>query len=185
MSSSRGPLDPEDALGRFDDLYRAHYRQIVAYAMRRTPSVEAADDVVAATFLVAWSRLEHFVGAKEPLAWLYAVARRTVLTHRRSDSKTTRIAEKAAAEHRHPAEMIESTFEARERLSDVTAAMHRLSETDRELLRLVGWEQCDHAELASILDISRTDVRTRLLRSRPPRQAAYEAHRDTPPRGGR
>ena len=83
MKSGRPVDDPEVTLRRFEDLYRAHYRKIVAYARRRAYSVEDAEDVVAATFTVAWQRLDEFLAADKPLAWLYAVAYRTVLSSRR------------------------------------------------------------------------------------------------------
>lgn len=172
--SRMSPLDDDEALARFEELYKAHYRKIVAYARRRCYSVDDADDVVSATFLVAWRRLEDLLGADQPLAWLYGVAYRTVLSKRRQVDRTTRLAEKAAAHVSSGAETVEATVEARERLAAVSAATDDLSEADQEILRLVGWEECSHAEIAAILGISRVLVRTRVMRARRRLQAAYE-----------
>lgn len=168
------PISDEEATRRFEELYRTHYQKIVTYARRRTRSADEADDVVSATFLVAWRRLEDLVGADEPLAWLYRVAYLTLLNHRRDAERTGRLTDKAAAEYPNPAATIESTVEARDRLAQVAAAAEILSEMDRELLRLVAWEELTHSEIAEILGISRVLVRTRLSRARRRLQAAYD-----------
>jgi len=168
------PISDEEATRRFEELYAAHYRRIVTYTRRRTGSIDDADDVVSATFLVAWRRLEDLVSADEPLAWLYRVAYLTLLNHRRDAERTGRLTDKAAGEYSNPVATIESTVETRDRLAQVTAAAETLSEMDRELLRLVAWEELTHYEIAEILGISRVLVRTRLSRARRRLQTAYE-----------
>ena len=58
---------------RFDACLRAHYADIVAYALRRLDDRRAADDVAAETFAVAWRRVDSI--PPEPLPWLLGVAR--------------------------------------------------------------------------------------------------------------
>ncbi len=183
VKRGRPPVGDEEALQRFEELYRAHYRKIVAYARRRTHSVEDADDVAASTFAVAWRRLDDLVGADEPLAWLYGVAYRTVLSQRRQVDKAARLAEKAAMQYRAAVESVESAVETRDQIVRASVATSSLSETDQEILRLVGWEECSHAELAEVLGISRVLVRTRLLRARRRLRAAYERHTGEPTGG--
>jgi RNA polymerase sigma-70 factor (ECF subfamily) len=67
-----------DARVRFSQMYGALYGRIYAYAQRRVGE-EAADEVAAETFLVAWRRLDAI--PSEPLPWLYGVARNIVLRH--------------------------------------------------------------------------------------------------------
>lgn len=174
MTTKGSPISDEEATRRFEELYAAHYRRIVTYTRRRTGSIDDADDVVSATFLVAWRRLEDLVSADEPLAWLYRVAYLTLLNHRRDAQRTGRLADKAAGEYSNPAATIESTVEARGRLAQVVGAAETLSEMDRELLRLVAWEELTHSEIAEILGISRVLVRTRLSRARRRLQTAYD-----------
>ncbi|MGB5169052.1 MAG: sigma-70 family RNA polymerase sigma factor [Acidimicrobiia bacterium] len=173
-SAGQQPLSDREAAVAFEALYGAYYQRVAAYVARRTRSAEDADDVVASTFLVAWRRIDDVADADAPLAWLYAVAYRTLLSHWRGTSRTADLAGKAATEYSHSVAGVETTAEAREQLAQVASAMTSLSETDRELLRLIGWEQCTHAEIASILGISRVLVRTRLHRARRRLQRAYE-----------
>ena len=166
--------DHGEAFERFEELYRAYYSKIVAYARRRTFSVEDAEDVVATTFTVAWQRLDEFLGADLPLAWLYGVAYRTVLSSRRQVTRSARLVEKAAGQQAISVDPVERTTEARDDIRRAREAAATLSATDQEILRLAGWEECSHAELAQILDISRALVRTRLLRARRRLDRAYD-----------
>ena len=69
-------------------LYRRHYEDLVRFAKRRTPSHEAAHDVVAATFLTAWRRRSEMPEAE--LAWLYGIARNEIGTQLRSSRAASR-----------------------------------------------------------------------------------------------
>lgn len=169
----------------FEQLYRAHYHKVAVYVARRTRSPEDADDVVASTFLVAWNRIDRLASVDEPLAWLYAVAYRTLLSHWRAVSKTANLADRVAADIADPIDTVGATIEERDELSEVMAAIDSLAEEDQELLRLIGWEQLSHGEVATILGISRVLVRTRLHRARRRLQAAYELGARRSTTGGR
>ena len=46
------------ALARFDALFAEHRRPVLAYAMRRTPTLADAEDVAAETFIIAWRKMD-------------------------------------------------------------------------------------------------------------------------------
>lgn len=75
----------------FRSAYRSHYRSVLAYALRRTTSRADAEDVAAETLVVAGRRVDKLPSVEpDQLAWLYAVARRTLAYHRRTRSRATR-----------------------------------------------------------------------------------------------
>ena len=53
---------------RFTEIFQVFHPQVTAYARRRMPA-EAAEDVVAATFVAAWRHLDAL--PSDPLPWLY------------------------------------------------------------------------------------------------------------------
>ncbi|MCW2931460.1 MAG: hypothetical protein JWM19_2422 [Actinomycetia bacterium] len=53
--------DSDDRRDRFRALYEQHYLAVLRYATRRV-AADAASDVVAETFLVAWRRLDDVPG---------------------------------------------------------------------------------------------------------------------------
>jgi RNA polymerase sigma-70 factor (ECF subfamily) len=142
-------------------LCEAHTAAVLAYALRRVPREDAAD-VLAETFLVAWRRLDD-VDEQSALPWLYAVARRVLLSQQRSTRRQQAIAERiAAAEPSDSAETLGLSSGSR-RLLDALAA---LAEADREVLMLTAWEELSSGEAARVLGCSATAYRIRLHRAR-------------------
>lgn len=150
-----------DREGRFRRLCEAHTAALAAYALRRVSREDAAD-VVAETFLVAWRRLDEIGDERSVLPWLYGVARRVVWTQQRAAARQRAIAARVAAREPHLlSEPARSLGEGR-----LSAALAGLSETDRELLLLVAWEELSSREAARVVGCSATAVRIRLHRAR-------------------
>ena len=150
-----------DREARFRRLCEAHTAAVLAYALRRVPRDDAAD-VVAETFLVAWRRLDE-VDERSALPWLYAVARRVLLSQQRSTRRQRAIAERIAAVEPSAVGETSSTASGSPRLLDALAA---LSEGDREVLMLAAWEELPSGEAARVLGCSATAYRIRLHRAR-------------------
>ncbi|HZO04974.1 MAG TPA: RNA polymerase sigma factor [Solirubrobacterales bacterium] len=154
-------LPRELAEARFAQLYRAHEREILRYALRRSSDPEDAADVVAETFLVAWRRLGDVPLGDEARLWLYATARRVLANHKRGIGRRTRLAERLREELRR-----QLPVEPKAERRGVLAALAGMEEADRELLMLVGWEELAPSQAAQVLGISTMAARTRLHRAR-------------------
>lgn len=144
---------------RFDRLYREHEAAVLAYALRRASPEEAAD-AAAETFVVAWRRLSE-VPDDEVLPWLYAIARRTLSTQRRSNRRQDAIAARVALEQR---DQVASGPDSVAPL--VLRALAALREEEREVLMLAAWEELSSREAAAVLSCSPTAYRIRLHRAR-------------------
>ena len=150
------------AEAQIDDLYTRHGRDVLAYALPRSASPEDAADVVAETFLVAWRRARDIPARDEARLWLFGVARRVLANQRRGERRRTRLGERLREEL--PA--IAATQPGPEGGGAVLRALAELSESDRELLLLAGWDELEPAQIARVLEISAVAVRTRLHRAR-------------------
>jgi RNA polymerase sigma-70 factor, ECF subfamily len=145
---------------RFRRLCEAHTAAVLAYALRRV-SREDAGDAVAETFLVAWRRLDE-LDERSALPWLYAVARKVLLSQQRATRRQRAIAERvAAAEPSSPPEAPRTSGSAQ-----LLHALADLSEKDREVLLLAAWEELPGIEAARALGCSTTAYRIRLHRAR-------------------
>lgn len=176
--------DDADLDGRFTRLFEDTYRDVLAYAVRRTRNRSDAEDVVAGTYLVAWRRLEDVLAADAPIAWLYGIAYRTLAnqrrTHRRAAALQERLNEDPA---RSASDQSPDTAVARGELTDVLQALGSLKERDQEVLRLAAFEGLTPTEISAVLGIRPIQARNYLYRARQRLQRAMDA-RVSPGRRG-
>jgi RNA polymerase sigma-70 factor (ECF subfamily) len=150
---------------RFQRLYEAHYGAVLAYAQRRATEAADAQDIVAETFTVAWRRIDDVPDTDAALPWLYGVARRVLANQRRGGRRRADLSTRLRANSAVPVEIDADVLAADDRRI-VLAALARLKEADREVLRLATWEELSHREIASIVDCSEASVAVRLHRAR-------------------
>ena len=131
--------------------------------MQRRVITDDAEDVVAQVFLVAWRRFEVIPQPPGDRLWLFGVARRMVADHRRSTMRRLRLTDRLVGEARAPdsAAPSFSLLQAR-----VDAAMGGLRPAEREVLRLVLWDDLSHNEVATVLGCTANAVELRYRRAR-------------------
>ncbi|MEM9612005.1 MAG: RNA polymerase sigma factor [Actinomycetota bacterium] len=156
----QAPLDDET---RFRRLFETGYQPLVAYARRRTLNPAAADDVVAETFATAWRRRADLRPGAAPLPWLYGIAANVLRNQRRSQGRALRLVDRL---HHDPLTAAVAEVDLELPDPELHDALDRLSFDDREILRLVTWEEMSHAEIAETLGCSVNAVGIRLHRAR-------------------
>lgn len=142
---------------RFSEIYTALYGRVRAYAARRV-GPDAADEVAAETFMVAWRRFDAIPA--EPLPWLYGVARNVVARH------WAGLARQAAAREAIERERTVSVDALATEDDALWEAWDRLGDADREVLALLAWEELTVAEGAQALGCSGPVFSVRLHRAR-------------------
>jgi RNA polymerase sigma factor (sigma-70 family) len=155
----------------FEQLYRATYPRVLAYA-RSMASREDADDAVAETYGIAWRRRREIPRGAE-LGWLIGVARRVLSNGRRSQRRYGALHALLDLQPRtagpDPADHIDD--------SELRAALLALSPLDREAVVLTAWFDLSSADAAQALGISPAAFRMRAARAR--RRLRAELHPTT------
>lgn len=149
-----------DRNARFEAVYHEHYGAVWAYARRRVANAADADDVAAQTWLAVWRRLDDVPEGRE-LPWCYGVARRCVANHRRGDERRMRLVQVVARERER-----DGIRDPDPRSDRLHAALDRLRDDERELLRLAAWERLAHADIALALGATPNAVAVRLHRAK-------------------
>ncbi|HJQ00686.1 MAG TPA: sigma-70 family RNA polymerase sigma factor [Jatrophihabitans sp.] len=146
----------------FDALYRRWYRPVLDYARRR---VTEPDDLVAEVFTAAWRYRSRVTDP--PLPWLMRTASNLALHAERGARRRNRLAVKVGWQRPgQEADPADAVAERADASATVLVALDSLSPTDRELLRLIAWEQLSTAEAGYVLGCSQATVRVRLHRAR-------------------
>ena len=150
-----------DAEAQFREFYETTSRSVYAY-LRRHCDPELAETVLSEVYLKAWRHFGELTG--DPIGWLLAVARTTLLDRRRTRARRNRLADEfftVARSRTLPTP--ETTVVERQAM---LTALSELSEEDREALLLVGWDGLSHALAASVLGCSAGAFTKRLARAR-------------------
>jgi RNA polymerase sigma-70 factor, ECF subfamily len=150
---------------RYRQIYESYYGAVSAYARRRSPDADIAQDAVSETFLVAWRRLGDVPPGADALPWLYGVARRVISNQRRGNSRRADLSSRLARETQAVRDVDAGVISEEERRT-VLAALGQLREGDQEILRLSTWEELSHREIAQVVGCSEATVAVRLHRAR-------------------
>jgi RNA polymerase sigma-70 factor (ECF subfamily) len=155
MDEMRAVVHGDDEAA-FRRLFEQHLDAVHRYCRRRARP-DDADDAVAEVFLIVWRR-RHEVGSSADLPWLYATARRVLANQRRSLVRRMRLTDRLA---REPV----TVGRQQEPDDDIRDALTRLTERDREVIRLSLWEDLAPAEIGQVLGCSAKAASMRLSRA--------------------
>ena len=152
----------------FSALFTRHAATIQRYVARRL-GPDAADDVVADTFLLAFRQRDSYDPARaDALPWLYGIATNLIGRHRRNEVRLYRaLARTGADEVTAPfTDQVDSAVTAGMASRRLAAALARLPAAYRDPLLLVAWGGLSYEETAAALAIPKGTVRSRVSRAR-------------------
>ncbi|MFE4214729.1 RNA polymerase sigma factor [Streptomyces sp. NPDC056844] len=167
----RRSLEDPDA---FSVLFDRYADDIHRYAARRL-GTEAADDLMAETFVIAFQQRRRYdLSRPQARPWLYGIVTNLVGGHRRAEARRLRALSRAAStapgEGSGDAEPLADRVAARVSAEGVRAelagALAALPARYRDVLLVVAWGDLDYAEAAEALGVPVGTVRSRLHRAR-------------------
>src|SRR5215475_1069326 len=146
-------------------LFARHKVRVYRYALRVTNDDATAQDIVNEVFLVVWRRAGRFEGRSEVSTWLLAIARNlvsTTLKRRPVQHLDQSIADSVA----DPADDPEVVVSKLQESSILAACLNKLSPSHREIIDLVYYREKSVKEVAEVIGIPRSTVKTRMFYAR-------------------
>jgi RNA polymerase sigma-70 factor (ECF subfamily) len=149
----------DEAYGRLIERYQAG---LVRYCLTITRDEDAAEDIAQEAFIRAYDKLDRYDARFKFSTWLYKIAHNLALKSLRRppdlpfDEELGVAAEDRAAE----ADAVE------EREAAVRRAVAGLSVNYQTVIHLHYWERREYAEIAEIMGVPATTVKTWLYRAR-------------------
>jgi RNA polymerase sigma-70 factor (ECF subfamily) len=166
---------------RFEELVAGCGRRVLGYLSRRTTPAEDAADVYQETLTTAWRKVHDAPDDPEhQVAWLLAIARRTLANHRRARTRRLAATQRLWAELA-TGEAARAATEAQPggpgagsggpgagsgALDVVHDALAALTVDDREVLTLTYWEGLTCEQVGVVLSVRPATARKRLERAR-------------------
>lgn len=156
----------ETGMGRLYDSTLSH---VYGLALRVTRDEDAAEDVVADTYLQVWQQAGRYESQRgSPLAWLLNMTRSRALDYLRRrgtvmslDDERSVYSLDAARDERDPLSLVM----ALERDLDLRAAIAALSPTAQRLLGLAFFRGLSHGEIAEVTGMPLGTVKSHLRRA--------------------
>ncbi len=147
----------------FEELVRRHSDLAYGVALRMLRDPHDAEDAAQAAFVRAWRSLDNFRGDARFTTWLYRIVANTCIDYLRVHAgRTTTLPPSLVEPGAGPADRAVAASVA----DVVEDAIATLAPGDRAAFLLRTMEQLSYAEVATVLEISTSAVRSRLRRSR-------------------
>ena len=146
----------------FGELFDAYYDRIYAYAYRRVGSREQAEDIAATVFEDALRGITRVRWQGKPIAaWLYRIAARRVADFYRSRKNDAPLDEFTHI----VSDGVGDALERDDEYAAVQRGLEQLNARDREIVRLVFFDELDREEVAAILNCTTNSVYVRTHRA--------------------
>ncbi|MCI0475914.1 MAG: sigma-70 family RNA polymerase sigma factor [Anaerolineales bacterium] len=146
----------------FGELFDAYYDRIYAYAYRRVGSREIAEDIATGVFEDALRGIKRVHWQGKPIAaWLYRIAARRVADFYRARKNDAPLDEFAHIASNN----IGDALERDEERATIQRGLQKLNASEREIIRLVYFDELDGATIASLLNVTKSNVYVRTHRA--------------------
>jgi RNA polymerase sigma-70 factor (ECF subfamily) len=146
-------------------LFERHHVKVYRFVLRIVRDAALAEDTVSETFIDAWQHADRFEGRSSVSSWLLGIARHRALDAARR--RPTESLECDAAENAvDPARDPEAELGHKDTGAVVRGALAALSREHAEIIDLVYYHEKSIREIAEILGIPESTVKTRMFYAR-------------------
>jgi len=142
----------------FRQLYDRFADRVYRYAYTILRGEHLAEEVAQETMIAVWKGASKFAGRSKVSTWIFGIARNQAYSLVRKEIRTERVPDVSLVQP-DPAPGIH-------RQQRVARALEQLSDDHREVVFLTFYEGLSYGEIASILDIPRGTVKSRMFHAK-------------------
>ncbi|UZE49761.1 sigma-70 family RNA polymerase sigma factor [Rhodopseudomonas sp. P2A-2r] len=146
-------------------LYSRHHVRVYRFVLRMLRDTTLAEDLVSQVFLDVWRTAGQFEGRSQVSTWLLSIARFKALTALRQ-RKHEDIDQDDVMEIADSADTPEASLERSRTSAILRACVAKLSPAHREIVNLVYYHEKSVEEVASLIGIPASTVKTRMFYAR-------------------
>jgi RNA polymerase sigma-70 factor (ECF subfamily) len=146
-------------------LYARHNVRVYRFVLRMLRDTTAAEDLVSQVFLDVWRTANQFEGRSQVSTWLLSIARFKALTALRQ-RKYEDIDQDDVMEIADQADTPEASLDRNRTSAILRACIGKLSPAHREIVNLVYYHEKSVEEVATLIGIPASTVKTRMFYAR-------------------
>jgi RNA polymerase sigma-70 factor (ECF subfamily) len=141
--------------------------RVYRLALRMLSDAGRAEEATADSFVKVWSAAKQWRGDADAATWIYRVAYRTIIDHRRKKrAKWLTPSTELIDPKPGPVETAIDAEEIKKSGLRIQQAMSELSESDRAIVHLYYFEELSFGQICEIVETNREAIKTRLARAR-------------------
>ncbi|WP_441255638.1 sigma-70 family RNA polymerase sigma factor [Tardiphaga sp. 285_C5_N1_2] len=146
-------------------LYARHNVRVYRFVLRMLRDTSATEDLVSQVFLDVWRTASQFEGRSQVSTWLLSIARFKALTALRQ-RKYEDIDQDDVMEIADQADTPEASLDRSRTSAILRACVAKLSPAHREIVNLVYYHEKSVEEVAGLIGIPASTVKTRMFYAR-------------------
>lgn len=148
-------------------IYERHYLPVLKYIKLRVNEIEDAKDIAASIFLTVCEKIHTLQDPSDFTRWLYGIARNKVKMFYRKQHREIKMLE-SKANQTVPEPLV------KQEVRQVKSALQNLSDSEREILRLMYNEHMSVAEIAQAVNKKPGAVAKYIYRTRQKFEKIYQ-----------
>jgi RNA polymerase sigma-70 factor, ECF subfamily len=158
-------------------LYARHNVRLYHFIARLGADAGRAEDLVSEVFIDVWRQADRFEGRSQISTWILSIARFKALSvlHRRRDTQIDEVDMELIEDSADTAEKVVLSLD---RSAQLRICLAQLSRDHREILDLVYYQEKSIEEIAEVIRIPKSTVKTRMFYARKRLAQLLSAHRD-------
>jgi RNA polymerase sigma-70 factor (ECF subfamily) len=158
-------------------LYARHNVRLYQFIARLVTDAGRAEDLVSEVFIDVWRQADRFEGRSQVSTWILAIARFKTLSalHRRRDIELDEMAMELIEDS---ADTPEEVVLNRDRSAQLRICLAQMSRDHREILDLVYYQEKSVEEVAEVIQMPKSTVKTRMFYARKRLARLLSARRD-------
>jgi RNA polymerase sigma-70 factor (ECF subfamily) len=177
----------EAKIAEFVDAAERCRPQLLRVVSRTTGRQEEADDIVQHALMKAFANLSRFRGEAQMTTWLCAIVRNAALEFMRNQRGRVFVSLECPQSLNQDREELdladerlnpEEVYDHRETEELVSAALGRMSPANRHVFEMCVLEERSHLQVATVLRLSLSTVKSRLFRCRRHLRKEFQIVRD-------
>jgi RNA polymerase sigma-70 factor, ECF subfamily len=158
-------------------LYAGHNVRVYHFIARLVTDAGRAEDLVSEVFIDVWRQADRFEGRSQVSTWILSIARFKTLSalHRRRDTQIDEIDMELIEDSANTPEEVVLN---RDRSAQLRTCLAQMPRDHREILDLVYYQEKSVEEVAEVIQIPKSTVKTRMFYARKRLAQLLSAHRD-------
>lgn len=145
----------------FATLYDVYVRHIYDFVYYKTHHKQTAEDITSETFIKALSKIQQFDNTRSFKAWLYVIARNTIIDHYRTSQREVVVEDIWDIESD---EDIVRDADTAMKVKELSKHLKKLSPIQRDILTLRLWQELSYKEIADI--VGKSEANCKVIYSR-------------------